>query len=219
MHKGAPQEFRQSPAGREGWRQRQHGQDYSAIRGSLVASSTTRIPTAFELQGHKTLGLAEPGGFPGGSDGKESACNAGELGSIPGSGRSPGRGHATHSSILAWRIPWTEEPGGLQSLGSESDTTEQLLVTHSRSGRSQEPRFLVCRLKPRLRGVGSVNVICERKAFDPWGSTLARSQKSQESFDTLTPRLSPTQFSPGLWQCGPAAVASQGPLVSVMSQG
>ena len=31
---------------------------------------------------------------------------------------------ATHSSILAWRIPWTEEPGGLQSLGSESDTTE-----------------------------------------------------------------------------------------------
>ena len=34
---------------------------------------------------------------------------------------------ATHSSILAWRIPWTEEPGGLQSMGSlESDTTEQL---------------------------------------------------------------------------------------------
>ena len=31
---------------------------------------------------------------------------------------------ATQSSILAWRIPWTEEPGGLQSLGSESDTTE-----------------------------------------------------------------------------------------------
>ena len=34
---------------------------------------------------------------------------------------------ATHSSILAWRIPWTEEPGGLQSMGSQkSDTTEQL---------------------------------------------------------------------------------------------
>ena len=31
---------------------------------------------------------------------------------------------ATHSSILAWKIPWTEEPGGLQSMGSESDTTE-----------------------------------------------------------------------------------------------
>ena len=36
---------------------------------------------------------------------------------------------ATHSSILAWRIPWTEEPGGLQSIGSqELDTTEQLSV-------------------------------------------------------------------------------------------
>ena len=41
-----------------------------------------------------------------------------ETDSIPGSGRSPGGGHGTHSSILAWRIPWTEEPGGLQSIGS-----------------------------------------------------------------------------------------------------
>ena len=56
-------------------------------------------------------------GFPFGSDGKESACNPGDLGSIPGSGRSPREGMATHSSIPAWRIPWTEEPGGLQSMG------------------------------------------------------------------------------------------------------
>ena len=53
-------------------------------------------------------------GFPGGSDGKESACKAGDPGLIPGSGRSPEEGMATHSSILAWRIPWTEEPGGLK---------------------------------------------------------------------------------------------------------
>ena len=100
-------------------------------------------------------------GFPGGSDDKEPACNAGDLGSIPGLGRSPGEGNskplqysrlessmdrgvwwaavhgvtegqtrlsdftftfhfhalekemAAHSSILTWRIPWTEEPGGL----------------------------------------------------------------------------------------------------------
>ena len=39
--------------------------------------------------------------------------------SITGSGRSPGGGRATHSSILAWRIPWTEEPGRLQSMGSQ----------------------------------------------------------------------------------------------------
>ena len=38
---------------------------------------------------------------------------------IPTLGRSPGEGMATHSSILAWRIPWTEEPGGLQSVGSQ----------------------------------------------------------------------------------------------------
>ena len=46
-------------------------------------------------------------GFPCDLAGKESACNAGDLGSIPGLGRSPGEGKATHSSILAWRNPWT----------------------------------------------------------------------------------------------------------------
>ena len=49
--------------------------------------------------------------FPGGSDGIESACNAGDTCSIPGSGRSLGEGMATHFNILAWRIPWTEECG------------------------------------------------------------------------------------------------------------
>ena len=44
-------------------------------------------------------------GFTGGSAGKESVCNAGDLGLIPGLGRSPGEGHATHFSTLAWRIP------------------------------------------------------------------------------------------------------------------
>ena len=40
---------------------------------------------------------------------------------------------ATHSSILAWEIPWIEEPGGLQSMGSELDTTEPLhLLSHIR---------------------------------------------------------------------------------------
>ena len=56
-------------------------------------------------------------GFPGSSDGEESACNARDPGSIPGLGRSPGEGMATHSSILAWRIPQTEEPDRLQYIG------------------------------------------------------------------------------------------------------
>ena len=48
--------------------------------------------------------LVSPWGFPGGSVGKESTCNAGDLGLIPGLGRSSGEGKATHSSILTWTI-------------------------------------------------------------------------------------------------------------------
>ena len=57
--------------------------------------------------------------FPGSSDSKESTCHAGDPDLIPGSGRSPEEEIATHSSILALEIPWTEEPGGLQSIGSQ----------------------------------------------------------------------------------------------------
>ena len=63
--------------------------------------------------------------FPGGSVGKESTCSAGDAGDtglIPGSGRSLEKDMATHSSIHAWRIPWTEEPGGLQTTGSQTLT-------------------------------------------------------------------------------------------------
>ena len=56
--------------------------------------------------------------FPGGSEYKEYACNAGDLGLISGLGRSLEKGIATHSSIIAWRIPWTEEPGVLHNMGS-----------------------------------------------------------------------------------------------------
>ena len=63
-------------------------------------------------------------GFLGGSEGKESACNTGDPGSIPGSGRDDPlkKGITTFSSIVAWRIPWTEKPEGLQSMGSQSQT-------------------------------------------------------------------------------------------------
>ena len=66
-------------------------------------------------------------GFPGGSDGEESACNAGDLGSTPGLGRSPGRGHGNHYSVLAWRIPWTRSLVGYSPGGrTESNMTERL---------------------------------------------------------------------------------------------
>ena len=70
-------------------------------------------------------------GFLGGSDGKEYACSAGDLGLIPGSGRSLGEGNGNHSSILAWRIPWTEEPGGPQSMGSQRVTHVLSWVVYS----------------------------------------------------------------------------------------
>ena len=61
-------------------------------------------------------------GFPDGSEGKESACNAGDMGdagSVPGLGDPLEKEMAAHSSTLAWKTPWTEEPGGLQSMGSQ----------------------------------------------------------------------------------------------------
>jgi len=58
-------------------------------------------------------------GFPGGSDGKESACDAGDPGFILSWEDPLEKGMVTHCSILAWRIPWTEEPGGPQSMGSQ----------------------------------------------------------------------------------------------------
>ena len=67
-------------------------------------------------------------GLPGGSDGKESTCNAGDLGSIPGLGRSPGRGHGNQLQYSC-----LENPHGQRSLvgyspwvHKESDTTERL---------------------------------------------------------------------------------------------
>ena len=61
-------------------------------------------------------------GFPGGTVVKNLPANAGDERdscSIPRLGRFPGEGIATHSSVLAWRIPWTEEPGRLHSKGPQ----------------------------------------------------------------------------------------------------
>ena len=84
------------------------------------------VHAAFDLELSSFLdvwpGVRLLGGFPGSSAGKESACNAEDSGSIPESGRSLEEDMATHSSILTWRIPWTEEPGRLQSMGLQSWT-------------------------------------------------------------------------------------------------
>ena len=66
------------------------------------------------------------GFVPGGasresSNSKASACNAGDLGSIPDWEDPLEKDMATHASVFAWRIPWTEEPGGLSSTGSQRE--------------------------------------------------------------------------------------------------
>ena len=58
-------------------------------------------------------------GFLGDSVVKDLPANAGDMGLIPGREDPLEKEMVTHSSILAWKIPWTEEPGGLQSIGSQ----------------------------------------------------------------------------------------------------
>ena len=79
-------------------------------------------------------------GLPGGSEANESACNAGDLDSIHELGRSPAGGHG-NSSILIWRIPWTEEPGGLQCIESQIDMTQRLNST-TKVGKMSKTRVL-----------------------------------------------------------------------------
>ena len=108
-------------------------------RGEL--SPVKLVPGAkSRLHWSALFGQIFTGCFPGGSDGKESACSAEDPVSIPRSGRPLEEGMITHSSIPAWRIPWAEEPGGLQSTGSQKSWTYQQLTLWLLS------EFLVCLL-------------------------------------------------------------------------
>ena len=71
---------------------------------------------------HLLITLVKARGFPGGSDSRGSAYNAEDPGSVPGSGRSSGEGNATHSSTLAWKIPWMEETSRVWPMGWQSRT-------------------------------------------------------------------------------------------------
>ena len=69
-----------------------------------------------------------------------STCNVGDLGLIPGLGRSPGGGHGNPLWYSYLENPWTEEPGRLQSMGSQSRTRLKYLAQHSTEGFTWLPR-------------------------------------------------------------------------------
>ena len=69
-------------------------------------------------------------GIPGGLVVENPPANAGDVGSIPGLGKSPGKGNG-NSSILAWKVPWTEEPGGLQSMESQKSQNTYTHTPHT----------------------------------------------------------------------------------------
>ena len=81
-------------------------------------------------------------GFPTGLESKESGCNAGDQVQSLGREDPLEKGMVTHSCILTWRIPWTEEPGGLQPCGhKESDRTEWLTLWFSLWRPAPTPRL------------------------------------------------------------------------------
>ena len=79
-------------------------------------------------------------GLPWWLSGKESACNAGDVGSIPGLEDRLEKEMTTHSSTHAWSIPWTEEPGKLQSMGLQESGTQLSDYTTTTVGEEIEAR-------------------------------------------------------------------------------
>ena len=120
---------------------------------------------------------------------KNPPANRGEADSIPGLGRSPGEGMATHSSVLPWRIPWTEEPGGLSSMGSQRITSwvswsfqiilSPILIQRNKGGNCEINSSPWQRMQTTYTSRMRFNVISSRKClhlFSPllWNPIILR---------------------------------------------
>ena len=86
---------------------------------SIGVSASVSVLLMLILLFKKIHGVKIKWGFPGCSDYKEYACNSGEMDLIPYLGRSPGEGNGYSLRYPFWRIPWTEEPSRLNSMGLE----------------------------------------------------------------------------------------------------
>ena len=106
---------------------------------------------------------------------KNPPANRGEADSIPGLGRSPGEGMASHSCVLPWRIPWTEEPGGLSSMGSQRITSwvswsfqiilSPILIQRNKGGNCEINSSPWQRMKTTYTSRMRFNVISSRKCL------------------------------------------------------
>ena len=172
------------------------GQDAEGCRGREVLEpwdQATSIPRREELchrLPHLQMGfnelLSQRPGSPGGSDGKEPACNVEDLaGFRPRIGKIPlEKKMATRSSILAWRIPWTEEPGWLQPMGPQRDTTKRLTFSLFSQSQVLEP-------SQDLDGLGCgypLQYSCLENPMDrgAWWATVHGVVKSQTRLSTHT---------------------------------
>ena len=86
----------------------------------------------FNPRKHLTCTMCNMFGLPGGSDGKETSCSVGDLGSIPGLERSLGEGTGNSLQYSCLENPWTEGPGRLQSMGSQRVRHDWAANTHTR---------------------------------------------------------------------------------------
>ena len=108
---------------------------------------------------------------------KNPPANAGDIGWIPGAGRYPGGGNGTHSSILAWEIPGTGEPGRLQSMGSQRVGQTEQLSLH---------RFIYCMKKSlHVDGKEDTFFFCLKARFPSFNTALeTQSYRSVTQFIT-----------------------------------
>jgi len=133
--------------------------------------------------------------FPNGSDNKEFAYNAGDLGSNPGSGRSPGGGIAIHSITLAWRILRTEKPDRLQSMGSQ--TVRHHWATNTRTHKCWQG--CAKKLKPFLHCCGDV---IQYSCFGKQCSSSSKSLNIELPHNSVIPLLGiyPKEMKTHLYQ-------------------
>ena len=122
---------------------------------------------------------------------------------MPGSGRAPGERNGSHSSFLAWRIPWTEEPGGLHSMGSQRVGQDWLTHTHTHTRTEIISLFhlLNTQAKSDSLPVFSLELLCRlrRVKHEVGGHNTARQHPRRSQTPALCIREGPCDLAKEMW--------------------